>query len=125
MEVACDRSSLLSACVAEAVRLRAPGVAVRMAACDLDMPAGQDTTVRVKKVLISLHVLQTCILLFPLVMPSCKKPWLHHEFMLPHPTIVEWLALAFPSVNKERAVTHGGRETPAPGVMMLTCTRIC
>lgn len=50
VEVACDRSSLLAACVAEAVRLRAPGIAVRMAACCLPMPAGPGTTVRVHKV---------------------------------------------------------------------------
>ena len=48
--MACDRTSLLAACVAEAVRLRAPGVAVRMAACDMAMPAGQDITVNVSKV---------------------------------------------------------------------------
>lgn len=49
VEVACDRTSLLAACVSEAVRLRAPGVAVRMAACDLAMPAGPDITVNVNK----------------------------------------------------------------------------
>lgn len=50
VELACDRTSLLASCVAEAVRLRAPGVAVRMAACDMAMPAGQDLTVNVNKV---------------------------------------------------------------------------
>lgn len=49
VKVACDRTSLLAACVAEAVRLRAPGVAVRMAACDMAMPAGQDITVNVNE----------------------------------------------------------------------------
>ncbi|KAL3140850.1 hypothetical protein ABBQ32_005388 [Trebouxia sp. C0010 RCD-2024] len=47
--VACDRTSLLAACVAEAVRLRAPGIAVRMAACNLAVPAGHHTTVHVHK----------------------------------------------------------------------------
>ena len=50
VRVACDRTSLLAACVAEAVRLRAPGIAVRMAACNLDVPVGHHTTVRVHKV---------------------------------------------------------------------------
>ena len=49
VEVACDRTALLAACVAEAVRLRAPGIAVRMAACDMVIPAGQDMTVNVNK----------------------------------------------------------------------------
>ena len=48
--MACDRHSLLAGCVSEAVRLRAPGIAVRMAACDLAMPLGGDRTVNVKKV---------------------------------------------------------------------------
>lgn len=65
VEVACDRSSLLAACVAEAVRLQAPGVAVRMAACDLDVPAGQDTTVHIKKVVVSVLVLGVCPSPFP------------------------------------------------------------
>ena len=56
MQVACDRSSLLAGCVAEAVRLRAPGIAVRMAACHLAMPTGQHTTVHVNKVTLSVFV---------------------------------------------------------------------
>ena len=51
LDRACDRTSLLAACVAEAIRLRAPGIAVRMAACDLALPSGpQDATVHVRKV---------------------------------------------------------------------------
>ena len=48
--MACDRQSLLAGCVSEAVRLRAPGIAVRMATCDLAMPLGGHRTVNVKKV---------------------------------------------------------------------------
>ncbi len=48
--VVCDRNSLLGGCVAEAVRLRAPGIAVRMATCDLAMPQGQGKSVHVNKV---------------------------------------------------------------------------
>lgn len=101
VEVACDRSSLLAACVAEAVRLRAPGVAVRMAACDLDMPTGQDTTVSVKKVVISLPLLGTCTSPFPFLWQRlhARRILFYHELMIPLPTIVEWLALAFSSVQ--------------------------
>lgn len=49
VEMACDRQSLLAGCVSEAVRLRAPGIAVRMATCDLAMPLGGHRTVNVKK----------------------------------------------------------------------------
>ncbi|DBA87474.1 TPA: Cytochrome P450 7B1, variant 4 [Trebouxia sp. C0004] len=47
---ACDRSSLLAGCVAEAVRVRAPGVAVRMATCDLAMPLAPGQCVHISKV---------------------------------------------------------------------------
>ena len=47
---ACDRSSLLAGCVAEAVRVRAPGVAVRMATCDLAMPLTPGKSVHISKV---------------------------------------------------------------------------
>lgn len=101
VEVACDRTSLLAACVAEAVRLRAPGVAVRMAACDLDVPTGQDTTVSVKKVVISLPLLGTCTSPFPFLWQCryARRILFYHEFMIPLPTVVEWLALAFSSVQ--------------------------
>ncbi|KAA6426780.1 MAG: cytochrome P450, partial [Trebouxia sp. A1-2] len=46
---ACDRSSLLAGCVAEAVRVRAPGVAVRMATCDLAMPSASGQSVHISK----------------------------------------------------------------------------
>ena len=49
VRMACDRNSLLAGCVSEAMRLRAPGVAVRMAACDLPIPLG-DGFVKVRKV---------------------------------------------------------------------------
>lgn len=61
MGVACDRTSLLAACVAEAVRLRAPGIAVRMAACNLAVPAGHHTTVHVHKVRSQRSVTHPCL----------------------------------------------------------------
>ena len=50
VEVTCDRQSLLAGCVAEGMRLRAPGVAVRMATADLDLPADDGLHVHVVKV---------------------------------------------------------------------------
>jgi len=47
---ACDRGSLLAGCVAEAVRVRASGVAVRMATCDLVVPLAPGQSVHVSKV---------------------------------------------------------------------------
>lgn len=47
--MACDRSSLLAGCVAEAVRLRAPGVAVRRAACNLPLPRPPDSPIQVNQ----------------------------------------------------------------------------
>lgn len=48
--VACDRTSLLAGCVAEAMRIRAPGVAVRMTTSDLAVPLGHGRVVQVSKV---------------------------------------------------------------------------
>ena len=50
MEVACDRQALLAGCVAEAMRLRAPGVAVRMATADFDLPVAGKPHVHIAKV---------------------------------------------------------------------------
>ncbi|KAK9812805.1 hypothetical protein WJX72_004122 [[Myrmecia] bisecta] len=41
IQVACDRSSKLARCVAEATRLRAPGIDVRMAVSDILLPGHQ------------------------------------------------------------------------------------
>lgn len=49
LQVAMDKRSALARCVAEALRLRAPGVDVRAAARDLWLPAGDGKRVRVRQ----------------------------------------------------------------------------
>ncbi|CAL5225964.1 g8766 [Coccomyxa viridis] len=49
IEVALDRDSHMARCVAEAVRLRAPGIDMRMAAAELALPCGPGRVVRVHK----------------------------------------------------------------------------
>lgn len=44
-----DRRSALTRCIAEALRLRAPGIDVRAAACDLALPCGHGQHVVVRK----------------------------------------------------------------------------
>lgn len=48
-QVALDRDSHMARCVAEAVRLRAPGIDMRMAAAELALPCGPGRVVRVHK----------------------------------------------------------------------------
>ena len=40
----------MARCVAEAVRLRAPGLDMRMAAADLELPCGPGRAIRIAKV---------------------------------------------------------------------------
>ena len=47
--MALDRDGHMARCVAEAVRLRAPGIDMRMAAADLELPCGPGRVVRVHK----------------------------------------------------------------------------
>ena len=72
MAEACDRSSRLAGCVAEAVRVRAPGVAVRMATCDLAMPLAPGRSVHISKVRQVLpHSLPSQVL--PVQLGSCRS----------------------------------------------------
>ena len=48
-QVALDRDSHMARCVAEAVRLRAPGIDMRMAAAELALPCGDGRVVQVHK----------------------------------------------------------------------------
>ena len=47
--MALDRSSHLAKCVAEAVRLRAPGIDMRMAAADVMLPCSPGRPVKIRK----------------------------------------------------------------------------
>ena len=48
-QVALDRNSHMARCVAEAVRLHAPGTDMRIAAADLALPCGPGRIVRIRK----------------------------------------------------------------------------
>ena len=50
LQAALDRKGRLAACVAEAVRLRAPGIDLRMAAAELRLPLGGGRQLHVRKV---------------------------------------------------------------------------
>ena len=51
VQLACDRTSLLSRCVAEAIRVRSPGIDVRIASADVEVPLDDGTFAAVRKVL--------------------------------------------------------------------------
>lgn len=71
MAGACDRSSLLAGCVAEAVRVRAPGVAVRMATCDLAMPSASGQSVHISKVK-QVYLRSLTLQVWPLQLGCCR-----------------------------------------------------
>jgi hypothetical protein len=66
VQAALDRRGRLAACVAEAVRLRAPGVDLRMAMTELRLPLGAGRQLRVCKV--GVYFKAPCILVqvFPI-----------------------------------------------------------
>ncbi len=74
VQAALQRGTILAACVSEAVRLQAPGMDIRIAATDLQLPGSYGKLHRICKVLIHVYP--------PTLRPGCSCTWVTHVYIV-------------------------------------------